>query len=68
MATIASLAREHDMQPYEVQDFADLNHLGQTAELTDATEAWLRDLLDNTTDGRYTGAGTLTPGPDADPS
>ena len=54
MATIASLAAEYDMQPYELQAYADLNETGQHDELDEAAETFVRDLLDNSTDGTYT--------------
>lgn len=54
MATIASIATEHDMQPHELAALADLADLGQSDELDDDTERFVRDLVDNTdTDGVY---------------
>lgn len=53
MATIASLAAKYDMQPYELQAYADLNETMQDAELDETTETFIRDLLDNSTDGVY---------------
>lgn len=60
MATIATLAAEYDMQPHELQAYADLNETDQLDELDDATEAFVRDLLDNSEDGTYTPAATAT--------
>lgn len=50
MATIASIAAEHDMQPHELAALADLEHLGQSDDLDDDTERFVRDLVDNTDD------------------
>jgi len=57
MATIASLAREFDMQPYELRALADLHSVvdDETA-LDDETEAFVRDLVTKTdADGVYRG-------------
>lgn len=53
MATIASLAAEYNMQPYELQAYANLYETGQHDTLDDAVETFARDLLDNSTNGVY---------------
>lgn len=53
MATIASIAAEHDMQPHELLTLTDLD-VAQADELDTDTETFVRDLVGNTdTDGVY---------------
>lgn len=61
MTTIAALAAEYSMQPYELQAYADLNDTDlndtdQDVALDAATEEFVRDLMDNSNgDGIYRG-------------
>lgn len=50
MATIASIAAEHNMQPYELAALTDLDDIDQSDELDAETEAFVRDVVDNTDD------------------
>ncbi|HEY6117651.1 MAG TPA: DUF1870 family protein [Candidatus Dormibacteraeota bacterium] len=54
MASIATIAAEHDMQPHELLALTGLDNMSQADELDADTETFVRDLVANTdTDGVY---------------
>ncbi len=55
MATIASIAAEHHMQPHELRALTDLHNIADDQTPLDGdTEAFVRDVAENTdADGVY---------------